>query len=408
MKIHNCKHGLMRKHFLFVHLFLCINLVLHAQRIDKEHLSVGMRSFSGNIMAHDGEVKSFLRNGYHGLYALTLGYRTLPKDSSLFASDYNYPVFGLGVSMANFSDVVLTEGSCLGDIYSVYGFMDRALFRCNRWRMDYNLEAGLAYATYPYNPLTNPANEFVSSPLMVYVGFGVGMKYMITNQIEIGVNADLKHYSNGRLGMPNKGINIACIGANVRYYFEPLPENFSKMPETEFQRQWYYHVTAGMGWQTSLEEWNISAEQPDPGLKQSVYKKYPKYSISTDAMYRLSRRYGTGVGLDFFYTPHIDKLREWDKALTTQRDVNDVKYNPLSVGIVLNQEVYYRNLAVFAGFGYYAFRRLGIQEDEGRFYQRAGFRLYFPRLNNMFVGYGIKAHNFSMAEYLELSVGMKF
>ncbi len=399
----------MSKRFFLLSLYgFCIGTVTQAQQFDRKHLSVEGQVSFGNMAKVDSEVKDVLLNKNLRFFDISLNYNTLPSDSSRFASIYNYPVFGLGLSIADFSNVCLTNQSSINNIYTLYGFIDRSLIRTNQLSFGYKLSAGLSYASNPYDPIKNPDNIFVSSPLMVYIGFGLNAKYKLTNQFAIGLSVEARHFSNGRLGMPNKGINILAAGVSASYFFDTQPSVYPKMQQKEeYKNHFYYHFVLGGGLQSSLEEWNLySVAETDPDKKKKDFKKYPKFSFSGDAMYRYSRKYGTGVGVDVFYVPHTNKLKEWDAELLNGN--TSLRYNPLSIGISLNQEVFYKNASLFAAFGYYAYRELGEQNKESRFYQRAGFRYYIPPSNNIFFGASIKAHNFRMAEYLELSVGYKF
>ncbi len=390
-------------------LFLCclLSQLLMAQQLDKKHLGIDARVFSGNILQVDKEVKCILQEGAGRIYNIGLSYVTLPSDSSAFASDYNYPVFGIGISGTDFVQVKLIENSYIANIYSLYGYMDRTLIRVNRFKFSYNFEAGLAFAPEPCHPVTNPYNEFVSCPIMLYIGFGFDLKYRPLKQLELGLGIGARHYSNGKMGMPNKGINMLGADFSARYYFSDLPKSYPKMGYVPFKKHFYYHVGVGAGFQTSIQEWNIYyINQSDPAQKKTDFKRYPKASLSADAMYRFSRRYGTGLGVDLFYTPHTNKLREWDEIIHN-KDMRNTTYNPLSLGVSINQEVYYKNLALFIALGYYAYKEVGIEENISRFYQRGGFRIYFPRLGNTYLGCAIKAHKFSLAEYLEFSLGVR-
>ena len=377
-----------------------------AQYLDKEHLSIDAEALEGNMLPHNPDVRKSLRSRFCGIYSIGMGYQTLPSDSSVFASEYNYPLFGLRMSVADFSCIKMVEDSRLGNIYLLYGRMERPLIRKGCWQINYMLDAGLSFATAPHNRFTNPDNPFIGFRLMVYVGFGVGVNYKVTSRFEVGLSANLRHYSNGRLGMPNSGINLFGAALSARYYLDPQPELFSKMPKWEFQKEWLFHLSAGVGGQASLQEWTLDSHA-DAKDRRAHYRLRPKFSFSADAMYRYTPKYATGIGIDLFHTGHIGLLRQWDRQLYPDRNPDNLKYSRLAVGVAVNQEIYYRNLALNASVGYYVFRRVGIHDKE-RFYQRAGFRYYFPKLNNAFVGIAIKAHRFTQAEYLELSIGIRF
>jgi hypothetical protein len=72
---------------------------------------------------------------------LSINYNTFPSDSSRFASAYNHPVFGLGVSVADFSRVRLTNQSSINNIYVFIGTSIKA----HDFRMAEYLELSLGY-----------------------------------------------------------------------------------------------------------------------------------------------------------------------------------------------------------------------------------------------------------------------
>lgn len=395
-------------YLLLLSFFICTSM--QSQRLDNKCLSIQGQTSFGKMAKTDSEVKNLLLQNSLRSFDIAVGYQTLQTDSSFFASDYNYPILGIGFSVTDFSNIRLTNQSFINNIYTMYGFIDRSLIRWNGWSLGYRLNAGLSYAGHGYNPINNPDNHFVSSPLMVYVGINMNMKYQIARHWSLGLSVEAKHFSNGRLGMPNKGINIYAAGVSATYHFVTLQSGCSKIEDkNHFTKYFFYHLSLGGGVQSSLEEWNLySAAESSPHKKRKDFRKYPKFSLSTDMIYRYSRKYGTGMGFDLFYTPHIHKLKEWDGILSNNEASSKQKYSPLAIGISINQEVFYKNISLFAAMGYYVYRELGIQHNESRFYQRAGFRYYLPFSEKTFIGTSIKAHKFKMAEYLELSAGFKF
>ncbi|MDR2084192.1 MAG: acyloxyacyl hydrolase [Bacteroidales bacterium] len=399
----------MRKvRFLLLLCCFCICTITQAQKFDKKHLSIEGQVSFGKMAKLDSKIKEVLLSNDVRFYDLSLNYNTLPSDSSRFASAYNYPTFGLGFTVADFSSVHLTNQSRINTIFVLSGFIDRNLIRNKHLSFGYKLNAGLAYANNPYDPIKNPDNIFISSPLMVYIGFGFNVKYKPVNRLAIGLSADFRHISNGRTGMPNKGINMFSAGVSATYYLDKQQSDFTKIHKNDkYRKHLIYHLALHSGIQSSIEEWSLYSEkEADPAKKKTDFQKYPIISLSADIMYRYSLKFGTGIGVDLFYTSHTDKLKEWDSALSginTSRQ----EYNPLSVGLSINQEVYYKNLSLFVAVGYYVYRELGLQKKE-KFYQRAGFRYYLPPTNSVFMGISIKAHKFCTADYLEFSIGYKF
>jgi hypothetical protein len=273
------------------------------------------------------------------------------------------------------------------------------LIQLKNLKFGYDFEAGLAYNTDTYDLETNSNKIFSSVPVMVYIGFGVDLEYRLSNQLEIGVGINAKHYSNGRIGIMNKGLNLTGKEISLRYYLSPQPLKYPKVKAPQLQKRLEYHILVGGGIQTYLEDLLISHTEDH-------YRLYSKYFASTDVLYRFVPKYACGIGLDLFYVPSTASFRKCDEKYHPEEAAH-LKYNPFSMGIAFNQELNYKNLSLAASIGYYLYRELGLRDDEGVCYQRAGFRYYFPDLQDVFLGATIKAHQFRKAEYFELSVGKR-
>ena len=179
-------------------------------------------------------------------------------------------------------------------------------------------------------------------------------------------------------------------------------------------------ITLGGGIHTCMAEWNAYVEsESDPAKKEEIakgLKKHPKLSLSFDALYRYSMRYATGVGIDLFYSSNMKELEASDRVFYGDEAVDSSPgYSPLSIGIAVVQEVYWNNFAVHVAIGAYPYRHKGVNGEEakaagdrerGWHYEKAGFRYYFPKLGNTFLGFAIKSHSIK-AEYLEFSAGVR-
>ncbi|MDR0543090.1 MAG: acyloxyacyl hydrolase [Dysgonamonadaceae bacterium] len=397
----------MSKYCLLLLFLLKCSYELYAQNSgNKEPWSVEGTFFYGKIIKHDEFVKSTLQNGPSGIYDLKLSYTDFFSDA---AAGYNFPAYGVGFSVVDFSAVKLYHASDLGNIYALYLFWNQRLLDFGRFRWTCQGDIGPVYNTDTFDPILNPGKDFSSSSLMMYVGIATGLKYCLSHHWEIGIDAYTRHYSNGRLGVINKGFNIAGGNLSLAYrlpHKEYKSENDVARP---IRKSFYYHFSAGGGVQTYIEDWMLYLHGASGYREGYVEKYHPKYFVSTDVMYRFSREYGSGIGVDLFYMPSLDSFRAWDKINPKHEGEAEPEYRPWSTGITLNQEVYYKNLALTASLGYYLYRKSGWREEtESPVYERFGLRYYFPKWDNLFGGCSIKAHKFRMAEYFELSAGKKF
>ena len=383
--------------YILILILFAFSFELYSQRLNKDRWSIESNVSWGEIKKPDELVTSLLKDGTCRVYDLRIGYTDL--DSSVFASVYNYPTFGAGLSMTDFSDVKMHSGSGLGNIYALYGFMEIPLIRYKKFRLSPVASIGFSYNTDIYDPISNSDKIFSGIPFMVYAGLDFGLRYHLTSQWELGMALNAKHYSNGRLAIMNKGINILGGNASLRYYLSPDNSQFPQKMNTPFRKHFYYHVSLGGGMQTYLEDLWVSREGKE--------KLYSKFSIASDVSYRFSRMYGCGIGLNLFYVPSTGSFSEYDKLTLGDEKASTFKYEPVSVGISINQELYYKNVALFGNFGYYLYRELGNRIDEKPVFQQAGFRYYMPKMYDLFLGCSIKAHEFKKAEYFEFSVGKR-
>ncbi|MDR2805173.1 MAG: acyloxyacyl hydrolase [Dysgonamonadaceae bacterium] len=362
--------------------------------------------FYGKIFKHDAYVKSTLKNGPTRIYDLRLGYADRFSEE---AEGYAYPTYGVGFSVVDFGDVTLYHASDLGNLYVLYLFWNQHLLDFGRFRWTCQGDIGPVYNTDTFDPIANQGKDFSSSALMMYIGLTTGLKYRLSDRWEIGTNVNIRHYSNGRLGVINKGFNIVGGTLTLAYHLSSEKYAPEKKPTLPVHKGLYYHISAGGGVQTYIEDWLLYIQSDDAYQQPYIEKYHPKYFISTDAMYRFSRQYGGGLGVDLFYTPSLNSLQEWDLHRSDYAGNPTPEYRFWSVGIAWNQEIYYKNLALTTSLGYYLYRKMGWREKtESPVYERFGLRYYFPQWSNVFGSCSVKAHKFHLAEYFELSVGKKF
>lgn len=380
----------------------------------RKRLSINFGTHFGKILKADEYVSDFLKRGNNHIYNIAVGYRPLPSDSNRYASAFNYPTFTAGIVIGDFHQVRMHKESSrvnysshMGTVVGLYGAFNRRMFNIGNFSMDYALENGLAYGSRPYNPVNNVDNELIGSSFLFYFGAGLYMNYLIGGHLELSIGTEFKHFSNGALDRPNKGANTVGIGVRARYYFDKQPQRFAKLPYKPFKRHFYYNVSAGIAGKSLLDEWLLyyyNTPEGDPKYRTDHYKIYPAVTFSADAMYRYARRYGSGIGVDVFYTPYANRIKEIDETAG-----RDLKHDVWSVGIALKHEVYYKNLALSMSIGYYLHREMGYlsSEDEKPYYERLGLRYYFPKLGNIFIGYHVKAH-LTKADFMEFCVGVQF
>ena len=362
-------------------------------------------------------------------YDLGLGFQTEPESGNAFAQQFGYPILSVGFSLARMGHFQFSDHTKFPDLYTIYGSFERSLFRSRYLSLGYQFDFGGTYNPGKYDPVKNPGNNWLSSPFMAYFGVGAVAKVHIGKRWEIGADAMFRHYSNGRLALPNEAINALGGGIFARYRlsdYEYAKYTGKPQKSTDFDKGMQYMITLGGAVHTCQAEWNLYAydhskpEKPArvPTKEEAAsLKAHPKFSLSFDALYRYALRYATGIGVDMFYSSNMKELEAADRILYGDAAVEaSPGYSPISIGLAVVQEVYWNNFAVHVAIGAYPYRHKGVNDKElneklddrerGWHYEKAGFRYYFPKLADTYVGFAIKSHSIK-AEYLEFSVGIR-
>ena len=356
-------------------------------------------------------------------YEAAVGFQTNPDNKNPYAEAFGFPIINVGMSIARTSNFKFSDQTVFPDLYSLYGSFERSILKKRYVSAGYLLNFGATYNPGKYDPVNNPGNNWLDSPFMAYFGAGVFAKVHIGKRWEVGANVMFRHFSNGRLSLPNEALNAIGVGLFARYRLADYDhEKYTK--KYNFERNWdkgmQYMIVVGGGVHTCQADWNAHVEsQTDPVKKAEAaasLKAHPKFSLGFDALYRYSMRYATGIGLDLFYSSNMKALEQSDRIFYGDAAVDNCPgYFPLSVGLAVVQEVYWRNFAVHVAIGAYPYRRKGVNgelakaagdPERGWHYEKAGIRYYFPKLGNTFVGFAIKSHSIK-AEYLEFSIGVR-
>ena len=396
-----------RKIIFLILLLTTISTTIDAQRFTRQDMAFGGKNFYGFAMNNNPYRKS---NGYM-TYDVEVGFQTMPSDSCVYVRSYGYPILSVGISVSSLSDFVMDGDSFLPDIYSVYGAFERTHIRKERFSFGHLLNLGITTNPGVYDPVNNPGNTSLSSPVMCYFGGGFFTKWQIGRHWEAGAEVMYRHYSNGMLSVPNGGMDVVGAGVFARYrILEYSASDFrEESPKPAFEDMgMIYHLSFSGGVHSCWSEFKVYNELVEnPALKQIRFKKHPRFSISADAIYRYALKYATGLGIDVFYSSNMDEVKECDRILYGNESIADADYSPISVGIAIVQELYWRHLAGYIALGAYPYLKNGRSGCQSRHYEKAGLRYYFPSLGDLFCGFAIKAHNFR-AENFEFTIGKRF
>ncbi|MFD1314155.1 acyloxyacyl hydrolase [Namhaeicola litoreus] len=323
-----------------------------------------------------GVITALEERGIYEYYGtdMRMGFRK--KENNAYSTLYRSPVFGIGFYAGTFKDNVF------GNPYAIDGFVDIPVMHMpDNWEWIYSLGLGLATNFNFYDPIKNPTNEIIGSRRNVYIALSTELRYYITPHWKIGAGAGFKHFSNGRLRLPNKSINVLPFSVMASYNFNDEKTVLDKSKISEFI------------------PFNMFSFFGAVGNRNFEYGKadYFKSTLSANFLHQFQYKYRFGLGFELFYTAGaLDRVTEdktnfkkqfsygvvglWEWVLT------DRIYVPLNVGVYLNRNE---------------------ENEESAIYKRLGFRYLIGQQKKLFVGLSLKVTE-TRSDYIEWTLGYTF
>lgn len=317
--------------------------------------------------------------------------------ASPFASICKHPEVGIGFQLDALSTIKAANGPGMGNIYSLYGYIDRPLLVLGGFSLGYSGEFGLGFMfSNRYNPATNPWNVIISEPVNAHISLGIQAQYAISSRYDAGIGFFFNHHSNGAVTFPNYGLNAFELALRLGYKAPRRDKEQPGEPEDDgFRRRFQFGVQVAGGIMSNEANYWRSIEEEGVWVND----RYFKYSFEVNALYRYCRTHATGLGLDLFVTPFCDKIAEHDGRGET--------YEPLSYGISILHELSYRNFSTMVGLGRYLHHNDGLARNKN-LYQMVTVKYYFPQWADLYAGILLKAHKFKAAESIQLCIGKRF
>lgn len=310
-------------------------------------------------------------------YGLELSLSQQQNDSSYFSNKNNFPLNGISLEIRNFG-----YDDVLGFAFSLMQYQNFTVFQTqNNLCLDFKMGAGIGFITKKYDKFENPKNNAIGSHFNAKVAFKLELNKFFKST-HFGLGAELSHFSNGAISMPNLGLNGLSVYANFGYNFKPRVKNIEKQKNTKHAFNPKFHILIeGIG--------SVGSVLPVP----LDSKRYPIFASRFSFNKTINRSWQYELAFDAVY--NVSNLHKYYDSTFTAKDVPQLGFY---AGMAFS---YYKAQIVF-GLGYYVMDKIN---PLGRIYNRIGYRYYF---NSKWFGlFNIRA-NFGKADFFEGGIGYKF
>lgn len=157
---------------------------------------------------------------------------------------FYFPRIGIGLFHAS-----LRNPRVLGSVNSVVGFLNAPVYRFSeRSELDYQITAGLTYLTRKFDLYDNNINEAIGTHLNLHFTAMLNYRVRILKYFEWRGGLTFSHFSNGRVSLPNYGLNYiaACTGISYNIPQTTLIYPARDIPEFERFNEHIIIVSAGI------------------------------------------------------------------------------------------------------------------------------------------------------------------
>ena len=238
-----------------------------------------------------------------------LGFQTLGGE--LWQQFNHYPKYGVGI---HFADEIKGKADTtnLGNPFSAFMFYNIPMARFGRFSLNTSISAGLSYMNWVYDPLTNPYNDVIGSHVNLYFDLNLNMGIKLSERLDLTLGYGMTHYSNGRINLPQKGLNNWGWQVGMAYIFGGPDDPFKRAEFVEVEiPDFYPYEEVQLMLSVGVTEWQ-------PG-KATEGVHYLTSSFTADYALQFSARSAVTLGFDVMYDASLSHdIHAFDPALVTQ------------------------------------------------------------------------------------------
>jgi len=362
----------------------------------KKHYALKLTYQAGNVFPTNNFYKGTDSNGnqtnenaepikYYHAATIQIGRQT--DGSKLWEQLYVYPYWGIGLSGINFFNQ-----NELGTPSTIFAFINAPFKRWDKLSLNYEIGFGIAFDWEPFNEDYNSYQIVIGSKKTAYFDAGINLIYQLSKRFDASIGYSLSHFSNGGIVQPDYGVNLGGPKIGIKYIFKDRPEFIKQeIPEYKKENEWLMAINLG-----------VKQVIFDTAHRKYIRVNYKVFGITSTYNWQTHHKSKWGAGIDFSY----------DGAINAQIDIDDNKVSKVespfidkfSIGVYPSYELVCNKISIILQSGIYVLRK-NIDGQTPLFYQRIGVKYHI--FQNAFVGINVRAYDFTVADYIEWSIGYR-
>ena len=369
--------------FFLIAVFLGFSDVLPAQN-SLDNWSVGANVCYGKFFKHSKKQIFQVNNPATGF---SLDFMNQSTGKAMWAKQHKLPRAGLGFIYLNYG-----APDTLGKAIGFYPQIDTWLLRTPRFTLYTRMTFGVAYLTKRYDRITNPRNTAIGSHINNYTTIGLSAEYQLTNHLALRAAAHFAHSSNGKLRVPNLGLNTGFLNLGLNYRFSAdLPLDTIALP-----KDYVYSQKPLFGLRASI------------GIKEANVANGPFYYVwmlTPHVIFPRNEKHQWEAGAEFTFDGEAREAYLNGEGFGS----TNTSIKPWSASVYGGHEFLFGRIGFVSQLHWYLFP---FMQPKNEFYTLIGGKIYLndfhkhPR-NQFYTGIFLKSH-YTVAQYPSVILGATF
>lgn len=300
---------------------------------------------------------------------------------------YDFPSFGIGIFKAAFN-----VPNQLGEPTALYLFLTKPIFTSGKYTLYGDYSLGVAF-NWLHFTAKHPERTAIGAAASCYIDASFLLKREISEHFDFGVGLSISHFSNGAMKKPNHGLNVLSSKITFDYFPKKKKQHHFSSAEN-FDSHFLDIWTFFAGSHNVLTV--FSSEQVNQPYDSRSY-----FVIGADRrlLKRFNLKHSFGAGIGIGYDQYVGTSYRIFSREPHFYEVNHVER--LNFSTYLSYEYRIHRLGLVIEPGIYLYK--SELDESPLFFQRIGLRYYAN--DNIFAAINLRAAKFSVAQYIEWSIG---